>query len=174
VTGSGVPADGGGRPAGNRAAVVTGGRLSAMPSGKGKSDGSGVPGRGGDGAEVAEDSTQVVEYAAAIDVAKSSGMVCTRVPRSRPPSPVPRGGHASVRASPRLRSADYRLRMLPDLAEQPVGLHQSAGMPPDKSSAMQVRREARWHRAFKIIVRIRHHPPIIYKAQPEQNDAHCG
>src|SRR6266699_3445167 len=39
---------------------------------------------GGDGAEVAEDSTQVVEYAAAIDVAKGSGMVCTRVPGSRP------------------------------------------------------------------------------------------
>jgi transposase len=50
----------------------------------GKADGSGGPGRGGDGAEVAEDSTQVVEYAAAIDVAKGSGMVCTRVPGSRP------------------------------------------------------------------------------------------
>jgi transposase len=39
---------------------------------------------GGDGAEVAGDRVQVVEYAAAIDVAKGSGMVCTRVPGSRP------------------------------------------------------------------------------------------
>ena len=39
---------------------------------------------GGDGAEVAEDRVQVVEYAAAIDVAKGFGMVCTRVPGSRP------------------------------------------------------------------------------------------
>jgi transposase len=39
---------------------------------------------GGDGAEVAEDRVQVVERAAAIDVAKGSGMVCTRVPGSRP------------------------------------------------------------------------------------------
>ena len=38
--------------------------------------------RGGDGAEVAEDRVQVVERAAAIDVAKGSGMVCTRVPGS--------------------------------------------------------------------------------------------
>lgn len=53
-----------------------------MAAGKGKADGTGVP--GGDGAEVAEDSTQVVEYAAAIDVAKGSGMVCTRVPGTRP------------------------------------------------------------------------------------------
>ena len=43
-----------------------------------------VPGHGGDGAEVAEEVTQVVEYAAAIDVAKGFGMVCTRVPGSRP------------------------------------------------------------------------------------------
>src|SRR5579859_2744653 len=43
-----------------------------------------VPERGGDGAEVAEDRVQVVEYAAAVDVAKGSGMVCTRVPGSRP------------------------------------------------------------------------------------------
>ncbi len=43
-----------------------------------------VPGHGGDGAEVAEESTQVVAYAAAIDVAKGFGMVCTRVPGSRP------------------------------------------------------------------------------------------
>ena len=39
---------------------------------------------GGDGAEVAEDRVQVVTYAAAIDVAKGFGMVCTRVPGSRP------------------------------------------------------------------------------------------
>ncbi len=39
---------------------------------------------GGDDAEVAEDRVQVVERAAAIDVAKGSGMVCTRVPGSRP------------------------------------------------------------------------------------------
>ena len=44
----------------------------------------GVPGHGGNDAEVAEDTTQVVEFAAAIDVAKGSGMVCTRVPGSRP------------------------------------------------------------------------------------------
>jgi len=43
-----------------------------------------VAGQGGDGAEVAEDRVQVVEYAAAIDVAKGFGMVCTRVPGSRP------------------------------------------------------------------------------------------
>jgi hypothetical protein len=39
---------------------------------------------GGEGAEVAEEHVQVVTYAAAIDVAKGSGMVCTRVPGSRP------------------------------------------------------------------------------------------
>jgi hypothetical protein len=43
-----------------------------------------VPASGDDGAEVAEDRVQVVTYAAAIDVAKGSGMVCTRVPGSRP------------------------------------------------------------------------------------------
>ena len=37
-----------------------------------------------DGAEVAEERAEVVTYAAAIDVAKGSGMVCTRVPGSRP------------------------------------------------------------------------------------------
>ena len=48
-------------------------------------DGAGVaPEHGDDGAEVAEDRVQVVEHAAAIDVAKGSGMVCTRVPGSRP------------------------------------------------------------------------------------------
>ena len=55
-----------------------------MAARKGKADGAGVPGHGGDGAEVAEELTQVVEYAAAIDVAKGSGMACTRVPGSRP------------------------------------------------------------------------------------------
>jgi transposase len=39
---------------------------------------------GGDGTEVAEERVEVVTYAAAIDVAKGSGMVCTRVPGSRP------------------------------------------------------------------------------------------
>jgi transposase len=39
---------------------------------------------GGAGAEVAEERVEVVTYAAAIDVAKGSGMVCTRVPGSRP------------------------------------------------------------------------------------------
>jgi hypothetical protein len=55
-----------------------------MAARKDKADGAGVSGHGGDGAEVAEELTQVVEYAAAIDVAKGSGMVCTRVPGSRP------------------------------------------------------------------------------------------
>ena len=39
---------------------------------------------GGGGAEVAEERVEVVTYAAAIDVAKGTGMVCTRVPGSRP------------------------------------------------------------------------------------------
>ena len=43
-----------------------------------------APGEGGDGAEVAEERVEVVVYAAAIDVAKGFGMVCTRVPGSRP------------------------------------------------------------------------------------------
>src|SRR5487761_1580158 len=48
-------------------------------------DAAGSPaGDGGDGAEVSEDQVRVVERAAAIDVAKGSGMVCTRVPGSRP------------------------------------------------------------------------------------------
>ncbi len=55
-----------------------------MAAKNGKAEDAGVPGHGGDGAEVAEDCTQVVEYAAAVDVAKGSGMVCTRVPGSRP------------------------------------------------------------------------------------------
>ena len=47
-------------------------------------DAGAAAGHGGDGAEVAEERVQVVERAAAIDVAKGSGMVCTRVPGSRP------------------------------------------------------------------------------------------
>jgi len=39
---------------------------------------------GQDGAEVVEERVEVVTYAAAVDVAKGSGMVCTRVPGSRP------------------------------------------------------------------------------------------
>jgi transposase len=38
---------------------------------------------GGDGAEVTDERVEVVTYGAAIDVAKGSGMVCTRVPGSR-------------------------------------------------------------------------------------------
>jgi hypothetical protein len=53
-----------------------------MAAGRDK-DKAGGPVAGGDGAEVAEDSTRVVEYAAAVDVAKGFGMVCTRVPGSR-------------------------------------------------------------------------------------------
>ena len=52
-----------------------------------KADGAGdgvQPAHGGDGAEVSDEVTQVVEYAAGIDVAKGFGMVCTRVPGSRP------------------------------------------------------------------------------------------
>ena len=52
-----------------------------MAADEGMTGGAGAA--GGGAAEVAEDSTQVVEYAAAIDVAKGSGMVCTRVPGSR-------------------------------------------------------------------------------------------
>ena len=52
---------------------------------------------GGDGAEVSEDQARVIERAAAIDVAKGFGMVCTRVPGSRAGSPpaegVAGGGH---------------------------------------------------------------------------------
>ena len=39
---------------------------------------------GGDSAEVAGERVEVVTYAAAIDVARGFGMVCTRVPGSRP------------------------------------------------------------------------------------------
>ncbi len=38
---------------------------------------------GGEGAEVAEERVEVVVYAAAVDVAKGPGMVCTRVPGAR-------------------------------------------------------------------------------------------
>jgi hypothetical protein len=38
----------------------------------------------GDGAEVAEERTEVVTFAAARDIAKGSGMVCTQTPGSRP------------------------------------------------------------------------------------------
>src|SRR5262245_35538787 len=55
------------------------GKTSTDPKGAGA-----APEHGGDGAEVAEDRVQVVERAAAIDVAKGFGMVCTRVPGSRP------------------------------------------------------------------------------------------
>ena len=58
-------------------------RKNAKADADGKSAGA-APEHGGDGAEVAEDQVQVVERAAAIDVAKGSGMVCTRVPGSRP------------------------------------------------------------------------------------------
>jgi hypothetical protein len=69
------------RPPGSLVLLVHEESEAAMAADEGMTDGTGVP--GGDGAEVAEDSTQVVEYAAAIDVAKGSGMVCTRVPGSR-------------------------------------------------------------------------------------------
>jgi len=69
------------RPPGSLVLLVYEESAAAMAAGM--ADGTGAPGRGGDGAEVAEDSTQVVEYAAAIDVAKGSGMVCTRVPGLR-------------------------------------------------------------------------------------------
>lgn len=54
-----------------------------MAAGRGKAEDPGALAHGGSGGEVAEDSTQVVEYAAAIDLAKGSGMVCTRVPGTR-------------------------------------------------------------------------------------------
>src|SRR4029450_7495918 len=64
------------------------GREAAMPAKKARdadgTDAGAAAEHGGDGAEVAEDRVQVVEYAAAIDVAKGFGMVCTRVPGSRP------------------------------------------------------------------------------------------
>jgi transposase len=70
------------RPRGSLVLLVYEESEAAMAADEGKAGGTGVA--GGDGAEVTEDSTQVVEYAAAVDVAKGSGMVCTRVPGSRP------------------------------------------------------------------------------------------
>jgi transposase len=84
------------RPPGSLVLLVPRESEAAMGAGKknaGKdTDGKGAAGReaaavpasGDDGAEVVEDRVQVVEYAAAIDVAKGFGMVCTRVPGSRP------------------------------------------------------------------------------------------
>ena len=54
-----------------------------MAAEKDKADGRAAGTHGGDGAEVAEDDARVVEFAAAVDVAKGFGMVCTRVPGSR-------------------------------------------------------------------------------------------
>src|ERR1039458_7149714 len=42
------------------------------------------PAHGGEAVEVSDEVTQVVEYAAGIDVAKGFGMACTRAPGSRP------------------------------------------------------------------------------------------
>jgi transposase len=69
------------RPPGSLVLLVFEESEAAMAAGKGMAGGGGAA--GGGAAEVAEDSTQVVEYAAAIDVAKGSGMVCTRVAGSR-------------------------------------------------------------------------------------------
>jgi len=59
-------------------------RSKHVTTGADGTDAATVAEHGGDGAEVAEERVQVVERAAAIDVAKGSGMVCTRVPGSRP------------------------------------------------------------------------------------------
>ena len=59
-------------------------RSKDVATGADGTDAGAAAGHGGDGAEVAEERVQVVERAAAIDVAKGSGMVCTRVPGSRP------------------------------------------------------------------------------------------
>jgi hypothetical protein len=62
--------------------------MTARKKNTSKDGGSGSPAAssqpGGGGAEVAEERVEVVRYAAAVDVAKGSGMVCTRVPGSRP------------------------------------------------------------------------------------------
>ena len=60
------------------------GKKNAGKDTDGKGAAGGEAASGDDGAEVAEDRVQVVTYAAAIDVAKGFGMVCTRVPGSRP------------------------------------------------------------------------------------------
>jgi len=65
-------------------AAMSAGKKNAKNNNGGDGARGAVPVHGGEGAEVAEESTQVVEYAAAIDVAKGFGMVCTRVPGSRP------------------------------------------------------------------------------------------
>src|SRR6266568_3743423 len=65
-------------------AAMSAGKKNAKNNNGGAGARGAVPVHGGEGAEVAEESTQVVEYAAAIDVAKGFGMVCTRVPGSRP------------------------------------------------------------------------------------------
>ncbi len=59
--------------------------MAAKKNAKTKADsaGEGVQAHGGVAAEVTDEVTQVVEYAAGIDVAKGFGMVCTRVPGSR-------------------------------------------------------------------------------------------
>jgi len=77
------------RSPGSRFLLYPDGREAAMAAGKTKdkdADGPGGAGAaevGGYGAEVSEDQVRVVERAAAIDVAKSFGMACTRVPGSR-------------------------------------------------------------------------------------------
>jgi transposase len=71
------------RPPGSLVLLVYEESEAAMVAENSNAEDAGVPGHGGNDAEVAEDTTQVVEYAAAIDVAKGSGMVCTRVPGSR-------------------------------------------------------------------------------------------
>jgi len=65
-------------------AAMSAGKKNAKNNNAGDGARGTMPVHGGEGAEVAEESTQVVEYAAAIDVAKGFGMVCTRVPGSRP------------------------------------------------------------------------------------------
>ena len=59
--------------------------MAARKNAKAKADsaGDGVQAHGGEDAEVSDEVTQVVEFAAGIDVAKGFGMVCTRVPGSR-------------------------------------------------------------------------------------------
>ena len=56
--------------------------MAARKNAKAKADSAedGVQAHGGEAAEVSDEVTQVVEFAAGIDVAKGFGMVCTRVP----------------------------------------------------------------------------------------------
>jgi transposase len=65
-------------------AAMSAGKKNAKEKSAGEGARGAVPVHGGEGAEVAGDRVQVVEYAAATDVAKGSGMVCTRVPGGRP------------------------------------------------------------------------------------------